>query len=55
MKGSFLICECQLALADEQYKNDKKIQNIYELNHFLYELERSPFGIFGQLSLFLKT
>ena len=56
MKGSFLICECQLALTDEHDKDDKRAQNIIEeLNHFFYELERSPFGIFGQLSLFLKA
>lgn len=39
MKGSFLICECQLALSEEEeHKNDQIIKNIQEINHFLYEL-----------------
>ncbi len=37
IKGSFLICECQLALSEEEHKNEM-IKNIYEMNHFLYEL-----------------
>jgi hypothetical protein len=55
IKGSFLVCESQLALSEDHYKNDERIKNIVVLNHFLYELERSPLGIFGQLSVFLKT
>lgn len=49
MPQSFIICECQLILAEASKGGDdaKKAKNIETLNHFLYELERSPFGVLG--------
>ncbi len=45
MKDTFLICEIQLILADGAQKVNHKYKNIELLNHFFYELERSPYGI----------
>lgn len=48
LPGSFIICECQLILSNDSKGEDaKKHKNIEILNHFFYELERSPFGVLG--------
>lgn len=44
-KDTFLICEIQLILSDSTQKVNQKYKNIEILNHFFYELERSPYGI----------
>ncbi len=45
MKDSWIICEAQLILSDAGDKIEKKGKNIELINHFFYELERSPYGI----------
>ena len=56
LPGSFIICECQLILSnDSKGDNAKKAKNIEVINHFLYELERSPFGVLGEIGVFLKS
>ena len=49
---SFLICELQLILTEGQGTSEK-LKNIEFLNHFLYELERSPYGVLSELSVVL--
>ena len=44
MKDSALVCELQLILDDDS-EEDQKSKNRETLNHFLYELERSLFGV----------
>ena len=43
IKESFIICELQLILSEGQGVS-QKLKNIEFLNHFLYELEMSPYG-----------
>ena len=52
IKESFLICELQLILSEGQGVSDK-LKNIEFLNHFLYELERSPYGVLSELAVVL--
>lgn len=52
IKDSFLICELQLILVGEESGSDK-LKNIEFLNHFLYELERSPYGVLSELAVIL--
>jgi hypothetical protein len=44
IKESYIICELQLILIEGSGASDK-LKNIEFLNHFLYELERSPYGV----------
>ncbi len=53
MKDTFLICEIQLILADSAQKVNHKYKNIELLNHFFYELERSPYGILSEIAVLL--
>ena len=53
MKNTFLICELQLILSDGTQKINQKYKNIEVLNHFFYELERSPFGILSEIAILL--
>ena len=53
MKDSPLLCEIQLIIKSGS-KEDKKEKNREILNHFLYELERSIFGVQGELSILLN-
>lgn len=52
IKESFLICELQLILTEGKGASDK-FKNIDFLNHFLYELERSPYGVLSELAVVL--
>jgi hypothetical protein len=43
-------------LSEEKSGDDTKKMKIVEtLNHFLYELERSPFGVLGEATTFLRS
>lgn len=52
MKESFIICELQLILSEGQGVSDK-VKNIEVLNHFLYELVRSPYGVLSEVAVLL--
>ena len=52
LKDSFLLCELQLVLMEDQ-AGSEKLKNIEFLNHFLYELERSPYGVLSELAVVL--
>lgn len=49
MSESFLICELQLLLSDGSSRNEK-LKHIEMLNHFFYELERSPYGVTAEVA-----
>ena len=52
IKESYIICELQLILIEGSGASDK-LKNIEFLNHFLYELERSPYGVLSELAVVL--
>lgn len=53
MKGSWIICEAQLILSESGGKVDKKSKNTELVNHYFYELERSPYGIMAEIAVLL--
>lgn len=54
MKSSFIICELQLILSDGHQSVTDKLKNIETLNHFFYEIERSPYGVMAELASLLS-
>lgn len=54
IKGSWIICEAQLILSESGDKIDKKSKNVELINHFFYELERSPYGILAEIAVLLS-
>ena len=53
IKNSWIICEAQLILSDGGDKADKKSKNTELVNHYFYELERSPYGIMAEIAVLL--
>jgi hypothetical protein len=53
LKNSWIICEAQLILSDSGDKADKKSKNTELVNHYFYELERSPYGIMAEIAVLL--
>mgnify|MGYP000887731354 CR=1 FL=1 len=53
IKGSFIICEAQLILSEAGSKVDKRGKNTELINHYFYELERSPYGILAEVAVLL--
>ena len=54
IKESFILCELQLVLSDGNQSVTEKLKNIETLNHFFYELERSPYGVMAELAALLS-
>ena len=52
IKQSKLICELQLILS-EGGSEIERMKNIQFLNHMLYELERSPYGVLSEIAVIL--
>ncbi len=51
---SFLICELQMVLNQStKATTDQREKSKIVLNHFFYELERSPYGVLSELSILL--
>jgi len=53
MKDSWIICEAQLVLSESGEKIDKRSKNTELVNHYFYELERSPYGIMAEIAVLL--
>lgn len=53
IKGCWIICEAQLILSEAGDKVDKKSKNTELVNHYFYELERSPYGIMAEIAVLL--
>ena len=54
LQQSFLICELQLILSDTNQNVNEKLKNIEALNHFFYQLQRSPYGVMAELAALLS-
>lgn len=52
MQSSYLICELQLVLSEGEKKTER-LKNVEFLNHFLYELKRTPYGVLSQTAVVL--
>ena len=50
-KECWIVCECQIILTESSGKTDKKSKNVDDLNHYFYELDRSPYGILSEIAL----
>ena len=44
LKDSFIICQLQLILVEFTQDGEEKLKIMEDLNHTLYQLERSPYG-----------
>ena len=53
IKDSWIICEAQLVLSESGEKIDKRSKNTELVNHYFYELERSPYGIMAEIAVLL--
>ena len=53
MKDSFIVCELQLILIDILQEGEEKLKIMEDLNHTIYELERSPYGSLSEMALIM--
>lgn len=55
IEQSFLTCELQMSITGENANSIAKDKEIQFINHYLYELERSPYGILSELALIVQN
>ena len=52
-KGTFIICEIQLILVDLLEESDIKLKIMEDLNHTIYQMERSPYGSISEMAMII--